>query len=100
MHYKKLTHNEITKVGFPIQSLGKVTNVLKQKKMNYVVYEHEQIIERKKFNQNMYYFYQKVSSTDDEKNKIINQITVLLSQCSNIQALYSILEDIKCKIDY
>ena len=103
LNYKiKKLNNDYIRVGFPISSINKVSEILTKNEINYIIYEDD-IIDNIKFKYNKYnnhidefYSYQLAK---DKINYITGKLNDNLFNSSIINILNEI-ERIICKINY
>ena len=90
-HYKINPFSSTIKVGFPLQTLNKVLTKLEHLKINYIVYENE-IVMKKKYNNNFYREYLKQNLTLDER---IEQIYFQLKEVKFQKNILEVLDQIE-----
>lgn len=96
LNYKLSKISDTVKCGFPISSLDKVLKMLKDKQINYVVIENNNVTNKKNFENNIY------NSFDVDTNNIkynllrINKITKYLNDnaYSDINSLLEGIEEL------
>lgn len=96
LNYKLSKISDTVKCGFPISSLDKVLNLLKDKQINYVVIENNNVTNEQNFENNIY------NSFDFDINNIkynflrINKITKYLNDnaYNNISNLLERIEEL------
>ena len=96
LNYKLSKISDTVKCGFPISSLDKVLNLLKEKQINYVVIENNNVTNEQNFENNIY------NSFDFDINNIkynflrINKITKYLNDnaYNNISNLLERIEEL------
>ena len=96
LNYKLSKISDTVKCGFPISSLDKVLNLLKDKQINYVVIENNNVTNEQNFENNIY------NSFDFDINNIkynflrINKITKYLNDnaYNNISKLLERIEEL------
>ena len=101
-NYKVNVVSNYIKVGFPINSIDKVIPILEEKSINYIIADKE-IIEKKKYPNNMYLNYLNIDSNYEFILSRINKIDKTLKDNllnSNIEELLSNIERIICRINY
>ena len=103
LNYKiKKLNNDYIRVGFPISSINKVSEMLTRNEINYIIYEDD-IIDNIKFNHNKYNNYiAEFYSYQLAKDKI-NYITEKLNDNLFNPSIINILNEIEkviCKINY
>ena len=95
-NYKVNVISNFIKVGFPINSIDKVIQILEEKSINYIIADKE-IIEKKKYPNNMYLNYLNIDSNYEFILSRINKIGKTLKDNilnSNIEELLSNIERI------
>lgn len=96
LNYKLSKISDTVKCGFPISSLDKVLKMLKDKQINYIVIENNNVTNKKNFENNIY------NSFDVDTNNIkynllrINKITKYLNDnaYSDINSLLEGIEEL------
>ena len=97
-HYKIRNIGNNFNIGFPINGISNVCNILDYKKINYIVLEKEdeyKIVLKKKFNKNNYNEYKIDLSRLSYLNNRINNITYKL----NNKIMDNNIEDILFKVE-
>lgn len=101
-NYQIKQFKDYIKIGFPINSVNKIVNELTLRKVSYVIIDNE-IINKKKFNNNSYKKY----LLEKENYEIflfrIKKINTILKNSLNNQDIKQVLGDIEnvlCKISY
>lgn len=97
----KITESKnILKCGFPLDSVYKVTNILDDLKINYLIINND-ITDKKKYTTNNYLKYtNKNNYIILKKIDNINNILKLNINNSNLNNIINDIEGILCKIDY
>lgn len=84
------------RIGFPESALGKVTNELENKKINYIVIENDQEVIKKEFTRNMYNKYlkegKKYNALLKKESEMIEKIKNLDS--SKLDKIISFIEEV------
>lgn len=98
--FKILKNGSHLKAGFPIKSLDKITNMLEIERINYVIYDGNNII-KKEFFDNKYNLY-KIDKYNlyMERIEYINKTLKGNIDSGNIEKILLEVEQIICKINY
>lgn len=83
------------RVGFPVNTLNKVTNMLESKTINYIVKENMEDVMKKNYKNNKYNYYleqgKKKNNINDRINDIMNKIYTLTED--KLESLLCMIEE-------
>ena len=102
LEYKIIVKKNCIKIGFPLTSLDKVTAILENNNLNYIVVDQD-IVDKEKFKNNTYENYIDEIIDYEINLKKINNIyeTLIENQFNpNLKNTLDSIERILCKINY
>ena len=102
LEYKIIVKKNCLKIGFPLTSLDKVTAILENNNLNYIVVDQD-IVDKEKFKNNTYENYIDEIIDYEINLKKINNIyeTLIENQFNpNLKNTLDSIERILCKINY